>query len=137
MTSRSLRLISLIASGGVRRSAYALYTDPPLDRAGMTEAEVRRSGRPAMIATVAMERVSRAFEKGKRLKSRKFWSTKPASESWVRRFSAYRVTRSSIRDSRSSMYANVPYTLLQKAVHIHPTVSEYVPLMVSNLKDLR
>jgi len=26
---------------------------------------------------------------------------------------------------------------LQKAVHIHPTVSEYVPVMASNLKDLR
>ena len=35
------------------------------------------------------------------------------------------------------MYANAPYTVLQKAVHIHPTVSEYVPVMIGNLKDLR
>jgi pyruvate/2-oxoglutarate dehydrogenase complex dihydrolipoamide dehydrogenase (E3) component len=41
-----------------RIPAYALYTDPPLGRVGMTEAEVRRSGRPVMSATVAMERVS-------------------------------------------------------------------------------
>src|SRR5438034_4931708 len=47
-----------------RITAYALYTDPPLGRAGMTEAEVRKSGRPALIATMAMEDVSRAFEKG-------------------------------------------------------------------------
>ena len=44
--------------------AYALYTDPPLGRCGMTEAEVRKSGRPALIATMPMEDVSRAFEKG-------------------------------------------------------------------------
>ena len=47
-----------------RITAYALYTDPPLGRAGMTEAEVRKSGRPALIATMAMEDVSRAYEKG-------------------------------------------------------------------------
>src|SRR5215470_8721208 len=38
-----------------RITAYALYTDPPLGRAGMTEAEVRKAGRPALIATMAME----------------------------------------------------------------------------------
>ena len=44
--------------------AYNLYTDPPLGRVGLTEAEVRKSGRPALMATMAMEDVSRAFEKG-------------------------------------------------------------------------
>src|SRR5262245_37750944 len=43
-----------------RITAYALYTDPPLGRAGMTEAEVRNSGRPALMATMAMDDVSRA-----------------------------------------------------------------------------
>src|SRR5690242_15626785 len=47
-----------------RITAYALYTDPPLGRAGMTEAEVRNSGKPALIATMAREDVSRASEKG-------------------------------------------------------------------------
>jgi len=47
-----------------RIMAYALYTDPPLGRCGMTEAEVRKLGRPALIATMPMEDVSRAFEKG-------------------------------------------------------------------------
>ena len=43
-----------------RIMAYALYTDPPLGRAGMTEAEVRKTGKPALIATLPMENVSRA-----------------------------------------------------------------------------
>ena len=47
-----------------RITAYALYTDPPLGRAGMTEEEVRKTGKPALIATMAMEDVSRAYEKG-------------------------------------------------------------------------
>ena len=47
-----------------RITAYALYTDPPLGRAGMTEAEVRKTGKPALISTMAMEDVSRAYEKG-------------------------------------------------------------------------
>ena len=34
-----------------RITAYDLYTDPPLGRVGMTEAEVRKSGRPALMAT--------------------------------------------------------------------------------------
>jgi pyruvate/2-oxoglutarate dehydrogenase complex dihydrolipoamide dehydrogenase (E3) component len=47
-----------------RIPAYALYTDPPLGRVGMTEAEVRKSGRPALMAAMQMEDVSRAYEKG-------------------------------------------------------------------------
>src|SRR5271166_2914301 len=47
-----------------RIMAYALYIDPPLGRAGMTEAEVRKSGRPALIATRPMTKVARAVEKG-------------------------------------------------------------------------
>src|SRR5258708_23283392 len=45
-----------------RPPAYALYTDPPLGRAGMTEAEVRRNGLRALVGKLAMEDVSRAFE---------------------------------------------------------------------------
>ena len=47
-----------------RIPAYALYIDPPLGRAGMTETEIRKSGRPALTAKIDMENVSRAFEKG-------------------------------------------------------------------------
>src|SRR5262245_61970228 len=47
-----------------RITAYALFTDPPLGRVGMTEAEVRKAGKPALIATIQMEDVSRAYEKG-------------------------------------------------------------------------
>ncbi len=47
-----------------RITAYALYIDPPLGRAGMTEAEVRKSGRKALLGKRPMTRVGRALEKG-------------------------------------------------------------------------
>jgi len=47
-----------------RIPAYALYIDPPLGRAGLTEAEVRKTGRRALVGKRPMTRVSRAVEKG-------------------------------------------------------------------------
>src|SRR5438034_5789080 len=47
-----------------RIQAYALYIDPPLGRAGMTEGEVRKSGRKALIGKRPMTKVARAVEKG-------------------------------------------------------------------------
>ena len=119
-----------------RIPAYALYTDPPLGRVGMTETEVRRSGCPAMIATVAMERVGRAFEKGETRGFMKLLVDKTSKRILGASFlglSGDEIVHSIL----DLMYANAPYTVLQKAMHIHPTVSEYVPVMVSNLKDLR
>src|SRR5262249_54035761 len=50
-----------------RIGSYGLFTDPPLGRVGMTEAQVRTSGKPALIGTMAMEDVGRAFEKSETL----------------------------------------------------------------------
>ena len=47
-----------------RIPAYALYIDPPLGRAGMTEAQVRKTGKKALIGTRPMTKVRRAVEKG-------------------------------------------------------------------------
>ena len=46
-----------------RVSAYALYVDPPLGRAGMTETDARATGHRVRIGERRMERVSRAVEK--------------------------------------------------------------------------
>ena len=50
-----------------RLPAYALYTDPPLGRVGMNEAEARASGRRVLVGKRPMTRVSRAVEKGETL----------------------------------------------------------------------
>jgi pyruvate/2-oxoglutarate dehydrogenase complex dihydrolipoamide dehydrogenase (E3) component len=118
-----------------RITAYALYTDPPLGRAGMTEAEVRKTGRPALIATIAMEDVSRAFEKGETKGFMKILidkETKQILGASLLGLSGDEV----IHCILDIMYAKAPYTVLQRAVHIHPTVSEFVPTMLGDLRPL-
>jgi pyruvate/2-oxoglutarate dehydrogenase complex dihydrolipoamide dehydrogenase (E3) component len=119
-----------------RITAYALYIDPPLGRAGMTEAEVRRSGRPALIATMAMEDVSRAYEKGETKGFMKILvdqETKQILGASLLGLSADEV----IHCILDTMYAKAPSTVLQRAMHIHPTVSEFVPTMMEDLKPLQ
>jgi pyruvate/2-oxoglutarate dehydrogenase complex dihydrolipoamide dehydrogenase (E3) component len=119
-----------------RITAYALYIDPPLGRAGMTEAEVRRSGRPALIATMAMEDVSRAYEKGETKGFMKILvdqETKQILGASLLGLSADEV----IHCILDTIYAKAPSTVLQRAMHIHPTVSEFVPTMMEDLKPLQ
>jgi pyruvate/2-oxoglutarate dehydrogenase complex dihydrolipoamide dehydrogenase (E3) component len=118
-----------------RIPAYAHYTDPPLGRVGMTETEVRGTGRPAMVGMVEMKRVARAYEKGETLGFMKILVDKASKRILGASFlglSGDEIVHSIL----GLMYANAPYTVLQKAVHIHPTVSEYIPVIISNLRDL-
>src|SRR6516225_2566245 len=118
-----------------RITAYALYIDPPLGRAGMTEAEVRKSGRPALIGTMPMEDVSRAYEKGETKGFMKILVDKETK----RILGASPLGLSGdevIHCILDVMYAKAPYTVLQRAVHIHPTVSEFIPTMLEDLQPL-
>jgi pyruvate/2-oxoglutarate dehydrogenase complex dihydrolipoamide dehydrogenase (E3) component len=119
-----------------RITAYALYTDPPLGRVGMTEAEVRQAGYAAMVGTIEMKRVGRAYEKGETLGFMKILVDKTSKR--ILGASLLGLSGDEIVHSiLDLMYANAPYTVLQRAVHIHPTVSEYVPVMIGNLRDLQ
>jgi pyruvate/2-oxoglutarate dehydrogenase complex dihydrolipoamide dehydrogenase (E3) component len=115
--------------------AYALYTDPPLGRVGLTEAEVRKAGRPALIGTRPMTKVGRAVEKGE---TQGFMKVLVDAES-------KRILGASILGTGGDeaihcildvMYAQLPYTTLQRAVHIHPTVSELIPTLLGDLRPL-
>jgi pyruvate/2-oxoglutarate dehydrogenase complex dihydrolipoamide dehydrogenase (E3) component len=115
-----------------RINAYALYTDPPLGRAGLTEAEVRKSGRPALIATMAMADVSRANEKGETKGFMKILidkETKQILGASLLGLSGDEV----IHCILDVMYAKAPYTVLHRAMHIHPTISEFIPTMLEDL----
>jgi pyruvate/2-oxoglutarate dehydrogenase complex dihydrolipoamide dehydrogenase (E3) component len=119
-----------------RITAYALYTDPPLGRVGMTEAEVRKIGKPALVSTMPMEDVSRAFEKGE---------TKGFMKILVDRDSKQILGASLLGLAGDEvvhcilglMYSKAPYTVMQRAMHIHPTVSEFIPTMMGELKPLQ
>jgi pyruvate/2-oxoglutarate dehydrogenase complex dihydrolipoamide dehydrogenase (E3) component len=118
-----------------RITAYALYIDPPLGRAGMTEREVRESGRPALVATRPMAKVGRAKEKGE---TRGFMKvlvdaeTKEILGASILGIEGDEV----IHTILDAMYAGKPFTVIQRAVHIHPTVSELIPTLLGDLRPL-
>jgi pyruvate/2-oxoglutarate dehydrogenase complex dihydrolipoamide dehydrogenase (E3) component len=129
-----------LLAGGRRRvsdriTTYALFIDPPLGRCGMTETEVRKSGRPALLAKFPMNRVGRAIEKGETqgvIKITVDAETKQILGGSILGTSGDEV----IHVLLDVMYAKAPYTLIQHAMHIHPTVAEFLPTVLSKLEPL-
>jgi pyruvate/2-oxoglutarate dehydrogenase complex dihydrolipoamide dehydrogenase (E3) component len=119
-----------------RITAYNLYVDPPLGRAGMTESEVRATRRPALIAKMPMEKVGRAFEKGE---TRGFMKILVDCETGLILGASLLGIGADevIHTLLDLMYAKAPYTVLKRAMHIHPTVSELLPTMMTQLAPLR
>jgi pyruvate/2-oxoglutarate dehydrogenase complex dihydrolipoamide dehydrogenase (E3) component len=119
-----------------RITAYALYTDPPLGRAGMTEAEVRNTGKPALIATMAMSDVMRAYERGQTKGFMKILVDRDSKRILGASFLGLEADEV-IHCVLDIMYAKAPYTVMQRAMHIHPTVAEFIPTMLDDLKPLQ
>lgn len=118
-----------------RIPAYALYIDPPLGRAGMSEAEVRHAGRRALVGKRPMARVARAVEKGETQGFMKILvdaDTKEILGAAILGIGGDEVIHSIL----DVMYAKAPYTVIQRAMHIHPTVSELIPTMLGELTPL-
>jgi pyruvate/2-oxoglutarate dehydrogenase complex dihydrolipoamide dehydrogenase (E3) component len=119
-----------------RITAYALYTDPPLGRAGMTEAEVRKTGNAALISTLAMKDVNRARERGETKGFMKILVDRDNKQILGASFLGLEGDEV-IHSVLDIMYAKAPYTVIQRAMHIHPTVSELIPTMMERLKPLQ
>ncbi|BBX16087.1 mercuric reductase [Mycolicibacterium duvalii] len=118
-----------------RITTYALYIDPPLGRAGMSVDEVRRSGRPAMVATRPMTRVGRAVEKGE---TQGFMKVVVDAETEQILGAAILGVGGDevIHTVLDVMTAGLPYTAISRTMHIHPTVSELLPTLLQDLKPL-
>ncbi|SED50942.1 Pyruvate/2-oxoglutarate dehydrogenase complex, dihydrolipoamide dehydrogenase (E3) component [Rhizobiales bacterium GAS188] len=115
-----------------RIGAYALYVDPPLGRVGMSEDEARKSGRKIRVGMRPMTRVGRAVEKGETQGFMKI--VVDAESKAILGASILGVGGDeAIHGVLDMMYAKAPYTALQRAVHIHPTVSELIPTLLSEL----
>ena len=116
-----------------RIGAYALYVDPPLGRVGLTEDEARRSGRKIRVGTRPMTRVARAIEKGE---TQGFMKIVVDAETDAILGAAILGVGGdeAIHGVLDMMAAKAPYTTLQQAVPIHPTVSELIPTMLGELQ---
>ncbi|WP_342240965.1 FAD-containing oxidoreductase [Inquilinus sp. OTU3971] len=118
-----------------RIPAYALYTDPPLGRAGMTEAEARRSGRRILVAKRPMTRVGRAVEKGE---TEGFMKVVVDAETRQILGAAILGTGGDevVHGLLDLMYAKAPTDVLQRSMPIHPTVSELLPTLLGSLEPV-
>jgi len=118
-----------------RIQTYALYIDPPLGRCGLTEEQVRKSGRKALIGKRPMTKVGRAVEKGE---TQGFMKVLVDAETKEILGAAILGTGGdeAVHSILDVMYAKAPYTVIQRAMHIHPTVSELIPTMLGELKPL-
>ena len=119
-----------------RIMAYSVFVDPPLARVGLSEAEMRKAGRDALIATMPMSRVGRARERGE---TDGFMKVLVDAQS-------KRILGAAIHGIEGDeaihtfidiMTAGAPYPTLQYAMHIHPTISELVPTLLDGLKPMK
>jgi len=118
-----------------RIMTYALFIDPPLGRAGMTDHQVKASGRKALVASRPMTSVARAVEKGETQGFKKV--VVDAESKLILGAAILGVTGDEvIHTLLDVMYAKAPYTIVSRAMHIHPTVSELLPTLLQGLKPL-
>ena len=111
----------------------ALYIDPPLGRAGMTEAQARAAGRRILVGKRPMTRVSRAVEKGETQGFMKI--IVDAQSQAILGANILGVGGDeAIHGVIDIMSAKAPYTTLQHTMHIHPTVSELIPTLLGELE---
>ena len=118
-----------------RIPCYALFIDPALGRVGLTEREVRASGRKALIATMPMQRVGRAREAGETQGMMKVLvdaETQRILGAAILGMNGDEVVHGML----DVMAADQPYTVISRATHIHPTVSELLPTLLHQLKPL-
>ena len=114
---------------------YALYTDPPLGRVGMSEAEIGKRGLKALVGKRPMSRVARAVEKGE---TRGFLKIHVEQGSQRILGAALLGTGAdeSVHSLLEAVYSGMPYTEFQRHVRIHPTVSELLPTVLEDLSPV-
>jgi pyruvate/2-oxoglutarate dehydrogenase complex dihydrolipoamide dehydrogenase (E3) component len=143
-THTSYNDYEIIAANLLRRASrrvsdrivtYAVFTDPPLARVGMTEADIRAAGKRALVGTRPMTRVGRATERGE---TRGFLKVFVDADTQLILGACFLGIEAdeAIHCVTDVMYARKPYTTITHAVHIHPTVSELIPTVFEDLKPL-
>jgi pyruvate/2-oxoglutarate dehydrogenase complex dihydrolipoamide dehydrogenase (E3) component len=115
-----------------RIPAYALYVDPPLGRVGLTVAEAIDGGRKVLVGVRPMTRVARAVEKGETKGLMKIVVDADSKEILGAAILGTGGDEA-VHCILDTMYARAPYPVLQRAMHIHPTVSELVPTLLGEL----
>jgi pyruvate/2-oxoglutarate dehydrogenase complex dihydrolipoamide dehydrogenase (E3) component len=127
-----------LLDGGDRRltdriPCYALYTDPPVGRVGMSLRDARASGRRLLVGHRPMSKVGRAREMSETAGFMR--AVIDADTQKILGAVVFGIGGDEIVQSLLDvMYADAPYTVVARAVHIHPTVTELIPTMLQDLR---
>lgn len=119
-----------------RIPCYGLFIDPPLGRVGLTEQQVRASGKKALIGKMMMSRIGRAKERGETQGFMKVLidaETEQILGANILGIGGDEIVHLFL----DIMYAKQSYHIIKNAVHIHPTVAELIPTMLQDLSELR
>lgn len=116
-----------------RTFGYALFTDPPLARVGLSDHDTARSGRPLLRAEMAMSRVGRARERGETTGFMRVLVD--AEHEHILGVTLFGIEADEvIHQFIQAMYAGLSYKTMMRAVPVHPTVSELIPTLLEGLK---
>ena len=119
-----------------RVATYAMYTDPPLGRVGLSETEARNSGRPTLMVSWPMSRVSRATEEGETSGIIKLLVD--AQDERIVGAAVLGISGDEVIQVISNFMATgASYRVLRDALPIHPTVSEFLPFVLGKLQPLQ
>jgi pyruvate/2-oxoglutarate dehydrogenase complex dihydrolipoamide dehydrogenase (E3) component len=119
-----------------RVSTYAMYTDPPLGRVGLSEDEARKSGRATLVANFQMKDVSRAKEEGETAGLMQILVDQQSEEivgASLLGFGCDEV----IQVISHFMATGTRYPVLRDALPIHPTIAEFLPFLLDQLEPLK
>lgn len=118
-----------------RLPIYALFTDPPLGRIGLTEREARERGHALLLGKRPMSEVARAREKGE-------------TQGFMKLLVDGRDGRllgaailgvggdEAVQTLVDAMYAGTTCRAVREGVRIHPTVSELIPTVLGALQPV-
>jgi pyruvate/2-oxoglutarate dehydrogenase complex dihydrolipoamide dehydrogenase (E3) component len=116
-----------------RKTAYALFIDPPLGRIGMSETEARHAGLDVWVGKRPMSRVARAIEKGEERGFIKLVVERGSERllgAAILGVGGDEVVHSLI----DALYADISARQIRNGVRIHPTVSELIPTVLGELQ---
>lgn len=118
-----------------RITAYAMFTDPPLGRVGMTETEARASGRRVLKAELPMSSVSRAVLDSETIGLMRVLVDADTEEILGAMF--FGLDGDDLAQQLGlAMQAKIDYQTVRDALPIHPTVAEFIPTLMSSLSEL-
>jgi pyruvate/2-oxoglutarate dehydrogenase complex dihydrolipoamide dehydrogenase (E3) component len=123
-------------SADSRVSTYAMYTDPPLGRVGLSEAQARESGRATLVTNFQMKDVSRAKEESETAGLMQILVDQQ-SEKIVGASLLGFACDEVIQVISNFMATGARYQVLRDALPIHPTVAEFLPFLLDKLEPLK